>query len=136
MAISGTLEHYQPVSIYSQQQWQRRPAMPPQPQRPPAPAKMPKGQALSIAQKLKRGVVICSLLFFGTAGTLVAGHILDTTSVAHNTSIKTTSTTSATKTTPSAIATSTTTSNSSSQGSYSFGSSNSSSSAVSSTSVS
>src|SRR5579875_266440 len=146
MPTSGTLEKYQPLSIYRQQQERVREARPvqrtsarrPQPQvarSAPTPVRMSKAEALTIVQRLKRGLIIGSLLFFGTTGTLIASHTFESTLAAQSVHSTTTPTTvSATKT---ATATSTTTSSTQTQsGGYSFGSSSSSSTPVSSTGVS
>ena len=59
------------------------------------PAKMPKAQALALLRRLKQGIVVASLLSFGTFGALVVNHTVGTTTSQTSTS----STTSATKTT-------------------------------------
>lgn len=146
MPTSGTLEKHQPLSIYRQQQEQVQAERPtrstsarrPQPQvarSAPTPVRMSKAEALTIVQRLKRVLIVGSLLFFGTTGTLIAGHTFGFTLAAQSVHSKTLPTTvSATKT---ATATSTTASGTQTQsGGYSFGASSSSSTPVSSTGVS
>src|SRR5579875_1277207 len=146
MPTSGTLEMYQPLSVYRQQQervQETQPVQPtsvrsPQPQvarSAPSSVRMSKAEALTIVQRLKRVLIIGSLLFFGTTSTLIAGYTFESTLAAQSVhSTTTTTTVSATKT---ATATSTAASSTLTQGGgYSFGSSSSSSTPVSSTGVS
>jgi hypothetical protein len=49
-------------------------------QKPRAPEKMPKARAMALANRLKRGFAIASLVGFGTFGGLVALHQVGTTS--------------------------------------------------------
>ena len=54
-------------------------------QKPGAPEKMPKARAMALANRLKRGLAIASLVGFGTFGGLVALHQVGTTSTQSST---------------------------------------------------
>ncbi len=55
-------------------------------QRPKAPEKMPKAQAMNLANKIKRGLAIASFIGFGAFGGLVALHQVGTTSTGSSSS--------------------------------------------------
>ncbi|HVB60688.1 MAG TPA: hypothetical protein VNE61_05785 [Ktedonobacteraceae bacterium] len=66
---------------------QIRPPTPPAPrprQSPPAEKRMPKAEALSLVQKLKRWIVVASVMAFGVIGALAVGHVTGITSQATN----------------------------------------------------
>jgi hypothetical protein len=93
------------------------------------PMRMPKAQALVLAQKFKRGLVIASILCFGTVGGLVMSHT--TGSTAQQTTSSTPSTT------PSSSQSSSSQSSSQQQGGgYGFGTTSSTQQSVSKSSVS
>src|SRR5258708_4954680 len=62
MNSSNTSDQYKPASSRLQSVPQSQQARP---------ARMPKAQALALAQKFKRGIVVASILCFGTVGGLV-----------------------------------------------------------------
>lgn len=58
----------------------QNPAKRPVGQKPKAPEKMPKARAMDLANKLKRGFAVASIVGFGVFGGLVAMHQVGTTS--------------------------------------------------------
>ena len=75
-----------------------------------APARMPKNVALAVLQKMKQGIVVASILSFGTFSALAMSHTLATTQQATaTTASKTATVTSTTKKTTTATSTATTT---------------------------
>ena len=112
------------------------------------PARMPKAAALALLQKMKHGIVVASILSFGTFSALAMSHTLGTTvqqataatTVIHKTTTVTTTAKKAATTTPAATATKTVTATptvtattTQQGGGYGFGSSSSSSKPVSGT---
>ncbi len=91
-----------------QQAFPQQQVPPTRTQRQPGPAKMPKAKALSLVRRLKQGVVVASLLSFGTFGALVVNHTVGTTTSQASTST-TTSTTKTTTSTPTSTSSSTST---------------------------
>ena len=73
------------------------------------PARMPKAQALVLLRKLKRGIVIASLLGFGTFSALSLGHTMGVTAQQASTTTVTHKTTTTVTTTPKKTITVTTT---------------------------
>ena len=136
-----------PTQTRSQQAFPQQQVPPVRTQQRPAPAKMPKAQALALLRRLKRGIVVASFLSFGTFSALVVSHTVGTTtqqastatstqkttSSATSTATKTTAPTSTPTKTSTQQATPTTTTNTQQGGSYGFGSSNSASNPVSGT---
>ena len=110
--------------------------------------RMPKAAALALLRKMKHGIVVASILSFGTYSALAMSHTLGTTTqqataattVVHKTATVTTTTKKAATTTPAATATKTVTATPTATatttqqgGGYGFGSSSSSSQPVSGT---
>lgn len=128
------------------QRQQQSMAASPQKSAKPKKANMPKAQALALTQKLKHGLVVASVLCFGSLGGFLLGHSTITTA-ATTTSTQTvtsqatpTSTSKASSTstsqTSNATSTSSTSSSSSQQGGSNFGSTSTSQAPVSGSSVS
>jgi len=73
-------------SAQRQQVIQRAPQAPRPRQSPPAEKRMPKAEALSLVQRLKRWIVVASVVTFGALGGLALVHVTGVTAQSTNTS--------------------------------------------------